>query len=230
MTRGFAMALGRAEAKAEGRAATGKGRAAWTAKAARGLRGSIAVNAPATGTGVYAALDLGTNNCRLLIACPTGDGFRVVDSFSRIIRLGEGISATGCISDAAIERAIARLEHLPRQDPVQEGQAPATDRNGSLSRGIERRWLPGPGRGRDRHPVRGNQPRNRGDACRDRLLAAARSAAGAAPFCSTSAGDRRSWFGSSAIRTNKTPCRASRPGCRFRSASSHWQSISAAGT
>src|SRR5437763_9721739 len=61
------------------------------------------------GTGVYAALDLGTNNCRLLIACPTDDGFRVVDSFSRIIRLGEGISATGCISDAAIERAIAAL-------------------------------------------------------------------------------------------------------------------------
>ncbi|MGY3614709.1 Ppx/GppA phosphatase family protein [Bradyrhizobium sp. USDA 10063] len=60
-------------------------------------------------SGVYAALDLGTNNCRLLIACPTGDGFRVVDSFSRIIRLGEGISATGSISDAAIERAIAAL-------------------------------------------------------------------------------------------------------------------------
>src|SRR5450759_4803284 len=64
---------------------------------------------PASGSSVYAALDLGTNNCRLLIACPTGDGFRVVDSFSRIIRLGEGISATGCISDAAIERAIAAL-------------------------------------------------------------------------------------------------------------------------
>src|SRR3954471_24525998 len=58
---------------------------------------------------VYAALDLGTNNCRLLIACPSGDGFRVVDSFSRIIRLGEGISATGSISEAAIERAIAAL-------------------------------------------------------------------------------------------------------------------------
>jgi exopolyphosphatase/guanosine-5'-triphosphate,3'-diphosphate pyrophosphatase len=63
----------------------------------------------ATGCGVYAALDLGTNNCRLLIACPTGDGFRVIDSFSRIIRLGEGISATGRISDAAIGRAIAAL-------------------------------------------------------------------------------------------------------------------------
>src|ERR1051325_8079918 len=59
--------------------------------------------------GVYAALDLGTNNCRLLVACPTGDGFRVIDSFSRIIRLGEGISATGRISEAAIRRAIAAL-------------------------------------------------------------------------------------------------------------------------
>lgn len=58
---------------------------------------------------VYAALDLGTNNCRLLIACPTGDGFRVVDSFSRIIRLGEGMSATGRISEAAIGRAIGAL-------------------------------------------------------------------------------------------------------------------------
>ena len=61
------------------------------------------------GSEVYAALDLGTNNCRLLIACPTEDGFRVVDSFSRIVRLGEGISATGYISEAAIERAIAAL-------------------------------------------------------------------------------------------------------------------------
>ena len=54
--------------------------------------GSVAAD---TRNGVYAALDLGTNNCRLLIASPSGDGFRVVDSFSRIIRLGEGISATG---------------------------------------------------------------------------------------------------------------------------------------
>ena len=71
--------------------------------------GDAGATRPAPGAGVYAALDLGTNNCRLLIACPTDDGFRVVDSFSRIIRLGEGISATGCISDAAIERAIAAL-------------------------------------------------------------------------------------------------------------------------
>src|SRR5665647_1161534 len=72
-----------------------------------GLHGAVA--SPAAASGVYAALDLGTNNCRLLIACPSGDSFRVVDSFSRIIRRGEGVSATGCISDAAIERAIAAL-------------------------------------------------------------------------------------------------------------------------
>src|SRR6201995_172324 len=66
-------------------------------------------HAQTPGTAVYAALDLGTNNCRLLIACPTGDSFRVIDSFSRIIRLGEGVSSTGCISEAAIDRAISAL-------------------------------------------------------------------------------------------------------------------------
>jgi exopolyphosphatase/guanosine-5'-triphosphate,3'-diphosphate pyrophosphatase len=77
----------------------------------QGLAAAVAGGAAraAPGSGVYAALDLGTNNCRLLIACPTGDGFRVIDSFSRIIRLGEGISATGRISDAAIGRALAAL-------------------------------------------------------------------------------------------------------------------------
>src|ERR1700676_2943115 len=75
----------------------------------RGAPNGSAAVAPAAGTGVYAALDLGTNNCRVLLASRPGDGFRVVYSFSRIIRLGAGISATGCISDAAIERAIAAL-------------------------------------------------------------------------------------------------------------------------
>lgn len=59
----------------------------------------------------YAALDLGTNNCRLLIARPQGkDGFAVVDAFSRIVRLGEGLAASGQLSDAAIERTIAALK------------------------------------------------------------------------------------------------------------------------
>jgi exopolyphosphatase/guanosine-5'-triphosphate,3'-diphosphate pyrophosphatase len=59
--------------------------------------------------GTYAALDLGTNNCRLLVARPTSDGFRVVDAFSRIIRLGEGVAASRRISEAAIARAVEAL-------------------------------------------------------------------------------------------------------------------------
>ncbi len=57
----------------------------------------------------YAALDLGTNNCRLLIARPADDGFVIIDAFSRIVRLGEGLAASNRLSDAAIERAIAAL-------------------------------------------------------------------------------------------------------------------------
>ncbi|MFL6799358.1 MAG: Ppx/GppA phosphatase family protein [Xanthobacteraceae bacterium] len=57
----------------------------------------------------YAALDLGTNNCRLLVARPTGNSFRVVDAFSRIIRLGEGVSRSGRLSEAAIARAVDAL-------------------------------------------------------------------------------------------------------------------------
>jgi exopolyphosphatase/guanosine-5'-triphosphate,3'-diphosphate pyrophosphatase len=63
----------------------------------------------ATHGATYAALDLGTNNCRLLIARPTGDGFRVVDAFSRIIRLGEGITTSRRIGEAAIARAVDAL-------------------------------------------------------------------------------------------------------------------------
>ena len=54
----------------------------------------------------YAALDLGTNNCRLLIARPDQGGFRVLDSFSRTVRLGEGLNQSGELSDAAMQRAI----------------------------------------------------------------------------------------------------------------------------
>lgn len=59
---------------------------------------------------MYAALDLGTNNCRLLIAQPTRPGqFRVVDAFSRIVRLGEGLVSTGRLSDDAMDRAVEAL-------------------------------------------------------------------------------------------------------------------------
>ncbi len=66
---------------------------------------------------VYAALDLGTNNCRLLVATPAGreepsgaEGLRVVDAFSRIVRLGEGLLHTGRLSDGAMARALDALD------------------------------------------------------------------------------------------------------------------------
>ena len=57
----------------------------------------------------YGALDLGTNNCRLLVARPVDSSFVVVDAFSRVVRLGEGLAASGRLSDAAMDRALAAL-------------------------------------------------------------------------------------------------------------------------
>jgi len=59
---------------------------------------------------VYAAIDLGTNNCRLLIARARGRGFRVIDAFSRIVRLGEGLAATGALSPEAMDRTLEALK------------------------------------------------------------------------------------------------------------------------
>jgi exopolyphosphatase/guanosine-5'-triphosphate,3'-diphosphate pyrophosphatase len=63
----------------------------------------------------YAALDLGTNNCRLLIAEPSGDSFRVVDSFSRIVRLGEGVARERKLRPEAMERALGALRICSRK-------------------------------------------------------------------------------------------------------------------
>ena len=60
--------------------------------------------------GAYAALDLGTNNCRLLVARPVDGGFRVIDAFSRIVRLGEGLERDGALSGAAMDRTIDALK------------------------------------------------------------------------------------------------------------------------
>ena len=57
----------------------------------------------------YGAIDLGTNNCRLLVARPTEGGFTVIDAFSRIVRLGEGLSRTGALSQDAMDRAVGAL-------------------------------------------------------------------------------------------------------------------------
>jgi len=59
--------------------------------------------------GSYAAIDLGTNNCRLLVAKPSADGFIVTDAFSRVVRLGEGLAESGRISNRAMDRAVAAL-------------------------------------------------------------------------------------------------------------------------
>lgn len=59
---------------------------------------------------IYSAIDLGTNNCRLLVAKPTAKGFRVIDAFSRIVRLGEGVVSTGVLDEQAIERTVEALK------------------------------------------------------------------------------------------------------------------------
>ncbi len=79
----------------------GKGRTARARSAGRRLRGTPAP--------VYGAVDLGTTNCRMLMAKPAGGDFRVVGSYSRIVRLGEGLAASGRLSEAAIARTMEAL-------------------------------------------------------------------------------------------------------------------------
>ena len=64
---------------------------------------------------LYAAVDMGTNNCRLLIAAKRGDSFSVLDSHSQIARLGEGLEATGRMSDASIDRAMDALGKIAKK-------------------------------------------------------------------------------------------------------------------
>ena len=84
-----------------------------TEPVAQALRGAAAVQVgsgrPRASRHTYGALDLGTNNCRLLIARPVDNGFTVVDAFSRIVRLGEGMTQTGRLSDVAMDRAVTAL-------------------------------------------------------------------------------------------------------------------------
>ena len=89
-----------------------------------------ACSADLHGAGAFAALDLGTNNCRLLVGMPSGEGFRVLDSFSRIVRLGEGLHHSGRLSPVAMERAMAALHacavRLSRR-PIRAVRAIATE-------------------------------------------------------------------------------------------------------
>ncbi len=79
---------------------------------------------------VYGAIDLGTNNCRLLVARPAARGFQVVDAFSRIVRLGEGVAAHGRLSEAAIQRTLSALRvcaNKMRRNGVIRSRAVATE-------------------------------------------------------------------------------------------------------
>lgn len=89
------------QAKAYAKHAAGKSHntATYQHGAHNGLRGNEA----------YAALDLGTNNCRLLIARPSGPDFTVIDAFSRVVKLGEDLATTGRLSDLAMDRALGAL-------------------------------------------------------------------------------------------------------------------------
>lgn len=74
----------------------------WLSKWSAGRDGASA--------GVFAAVDLGTNNCRMLVARPDGLSFRVIDSFSRTTRLGEGVANSGILSESAMQRSVDALK------------------------------------------------------------------------------------------------------------------------
>ncbi len=79
---------------------------------------------------VLAAIDLGTSNCRLLVARPNVGGFRVIDAFSRIVRLGEGLAEHGRLSPSAMDRTIEALEvcvDKMRRRGVSQTRAVATE-------------------------------------------------------------------------------------------------------
>ena len=97
---------GRSRVAANARAASNTGKSAKPAHAPRPRRSRDGQRHSGRS---YAAIDLGTNNCRLLIAKPAADGFVVIDAFSRVVRLGEGLSHSGRLSDEAMDRAVAAL-------------------------------------------------------------------------------------------------------------------------
>ena len=78
-------------------------------------RAGTAARRARTARPAFAAVDLGTNNCRLLVAQPVGAGFRIVDGYSQIVRLGEGLAATGALGEAPMRRALAALSVCARK-------------------------------------------------------------------------------------------------------------------
>ncbi|MCT8970953.1 Ppx/GppA family phosphatase [Microbaculum sp. A6E488] len=93
----------------EARGPAGNGRSGDRSRSRHRPRGPGNSRASTANGDFYAALDLGTNNCRLLVAQPTRRAFRVVDAFSRIVRLGEGVTGSGRLADDAMKRAVDAL-------------------------------------------------------------------------------------------------------------------------
>lgn len=134
-----------------GRESRAKGAGAETRRAARVANKAAATRArpdladistikgPANGE-AYAALDLGTNNCRLLIARPSGRDFTVIDAFSRVVKLGEGLATSGRLSDVAMERTLGALticaDKLQRRN-VRLARSVATEACRRASNGYE---------------------------------------------------------------------------------------------
>jgi exopolyphosphatase/guanosine-5'-triphosphate,3'-diphosphate pyrophosphatase len=99
---------GRAKGNATSAATPASGAVAGHPRAEQDLA-AIGTARPAHHGEAYAALDLGTNNCRLLIARPSGRDFTVIDAFSRVVKLGEGLATTGKLSDKAMDRTLSAL-------------------------------------------------------------------------------------------------------------------------
>ncbi|WP_417417681.1 Ppx/GppA phosphatase family protein [Hoeflea sp.] len=125
----------------QAKAQSGAGSHARTASASPHAAGGGAPAVRRQADDLYAALDLGTNNCRLLIAQPTRPGqFRVVDAFSRIVRLGEGLDATGELSQDAMDRAVEALKVCAgklKNRPVRRHRLIATEACRSARNGVE---------------------------------------------------------------------------------------------
>ena len=200
-------------------------RAAWPRRPAGSLLGR-----PPTELPVFAALDLGTNNCRLLVAVPTRPGqFRVIDAFSRIVRLGEGLSASGRLGQPAMDRAVEALKICAdklrsRADPAL--RLIATEACRSAENGDE--FLDRV-KTRDRARARDHRPRDRGAAGGLGLRLAGR----ARHRRRRAVRHRRRLVRNRADRRLAASARrawpaTSSPGRRCRSASSRWPNGSAA--
>ena len=85
---------------------------------------------------LYAALDLGTNSCRMLIAQPKGSQFHVVDSFSKSVQLGLGLEASGRLSRASMARTVQALQICRRK--IEQHEIHIADAVKELRRLLER--------------------------------------------------------------------------------------------